>query len=307
MDLPQHTRDYQCHHIDSSRWQHYRKRSDDIIVVTSLKAGTTWTQGILANMLFPDGKMPATPSQMSPWLDNNLLPIEKIIAKLESQRHRRFIKTHLPLEGISYHPDLKYIYVSRDGRDVFMSLWNHYGNYTDEMYDILNSNPGYEHEPFPRCPEDIHKFWASWISRSYFDWEGSGWPFWSHLENVQSWWNYRHLPNIEFFHYSDMLSDLEGEMRRIAAYLEIDVPQELWPRVVNACTFEGMKKKATEYAPNGGVAWKGGADTFINKGTNGRWKDILTNEELDQYQAACDKVLTPECRAWLEFGRASND
>ena len=234
MDLPQQSRDYQCHHVDGSRWGQYRKRANDIIIATSLKAGTTWTQGIVANILFPDGNMPATPSELSPWLDNKLRPLDMIIAKLESQRHRRFIKTHLPLGGISYDRDLKYIYVSRDGRDVFMSLWNHYENYTDEMYDLLSGSSGYGRQPFPRCPKDIHEFWANWISHSYFEWENSGWPFWSHLDNVQSWWDYRHLPNIEFFHYNDMLADLEGEMRRMAAYLEIDVPQKHWPRIVEA-------------------------------------------------------------------------
>ena len=102
-----------------------------------------------------------------------------------------------------------------------------------------------------------------------------------------------------------MLADLEGEMRRMAGYLEIEVPEQCWPRIVEACTFEGMKKKAKDYAPNGGVAWKGGADTFMNKGTNGRWKDVLTDQELAQYHVACRNTLTPECRAWLEFGRCA--
>ena len=196
MDLPQHTREYRCHHLDGSRWAHYRKRDDDIIVATSYKAGTTWAQGIVANMLFPDGKMPAPPY-------SNLFPLDVALDRLDSQQHRRFIKTHLPLDGIPFYDDLKYIYVSRDGRDVFMSLWNHYGNYTDQMYEALDSRPGYENEPFPRCPEGIHEFWAGWVGRSYFDWQQGGWPFWSHLNNVQTWWQYRDLPNIEFFHYAD--------------------------------------------------------------------------------------------------------
>ena len=256
-------------------------------------------------MLFADGKLPALPSRLSPWLDMKPPPLELVLEQLESQQHRRYIKTHLPLDGLPYDPDLKYVYVSRDGRDVFMSMWNHYGNYTDEMYDVLNSMPGFENELFPRCPQDIHQMWADWISRSYFDWEGCGWPFWSHLDNVQSWWNFRHLPNIQFFHYADMLDDLEGEMRRMAAFLDIEVPEQHWPRIVEACSFDGMKRRAADYAPDGGKHWKGRADTFMNKGTNGRWKEILTEQELAQYQAACEKALTPECNAWLQFGRSA--
>ena len=307
MNLPEQSRDYHCHHMSGQRWEAYNKRPDDIIIATSYKAGTTWTQGIVANMLFADGEFPAPPSEMSPWLDMDLAPLPIVIANLEAQQHRRFIKTHLPLDGIPFFEDLKYVYVSRDGRDVFMSMWNHYSNYTDQMHDDIDAQPGFEDDRFPRCPEDIHAFWAGWIEKSYFPWEGTGWPFWSHLDNVQSWWDYRHLPNIEFFHYNDMLADLEGEMRRMAAFLEIDVAEQHWPRIVNACTFDGMKQKAADYAPGGGVFWKGGADTFMNKGTNGRWSDVLTDEELAQYEAACDKALTPECRAWLEFGRSTLD
>ena len=43
----------------------------------------------------------------------------------------------------------------------------------------------------------------------------------------------------------------------------------------------------------------------MNKGTNGRWRDVLTEQELAEYDAACEKALTPDCRAWLEHGRSA--
>ena len=61
MNLPERSRIYQCHHFDSTRWDYYEPRDDDIIVATSYKAGTTWTQAILANLIFPDGNFPAPP------------------------------------------------------------------------------------------------------------------------------------------------------------------------------------------------------------------------------------------------------
>ena len=304
MKLPERTREYRCHHFDGGRWDRYNPRDDDIIVATSYKAGTTWTQAILAHLIFPDGEFPAPVPDLSPWLDMDLAPLDVILDSVEAQQHRRFLKTHLPLDGMRYEPGVKYLYVSRDGRDVFMSMWNHYRNYTDAMHEDLDSQPGYENEPFPRCPDDIHEFWRNWIDRSYFPWEQTGWPFWSHMENVQSWWDFRHLPNIEFFHYNDMLLDLEGEMRRMAAYLEIDIAEHYWPGIVEACSFAGMKKSSANYVPGGGVFWKGGAETFLNKGTNGRWREVLSGEEVAQYEAACEAVLSEDCRRWLERGRS---
>lgn len=302
---PERTRVYQCHHFDSTRWDYLDRRPDDIIIATSYKAGTTWTQAILGHLLFPDGNLPAPPSVLSPWLDMRTLPLEMILNGLNAQEHRRFIKTHLPFDGMIHDERLKYVYVARDGRDVFMSLWNHYSNMTDEFINALNSVAGRVGDPFPPPPDDIHEFWASWISKGWFDWEGDGWPYWSHLSNVQSWFEHRDAPNIELFHFSDMLADTEGEMRRLADYLEIDVREEHWPGIVEAVSFDSMKGKGELYAPGGGQFWKGGASTFLHKGTNGRWRDVLSDAELAQYDAACEQALTPECRDWLEHGNRS--
>lgn len=301
--LPERTRTYQCHHMDSTRWDYFERRPGDIVIGTSYKAGTTWTQAIVAHLLFPDGEMPATPAQMSPWLDMRLLPLEAVLNLLRSQQHRRFIKTHLPLDGLIYDPEVKYVYVSRDARDVCMSLWNHYTHMTDETVQLMNMIPAREGDEFPPPPEDVRTFWRRWMSQGWFEWESEGYPYWGHLANVQSWFDYRHLPNLELFHYQDMLDDTEGEMRRMAAFLEIDVPEAAWPAIVKAVSFQEMKNQGERYVPGGGEFWKGGAQTFLNKGTNGRWRDVLTDEDLALYEEACARVLTPECRAWLEEGR----
>ena len=300
--IPQRTRVYQCHHFDSTRWDYFEPRADDIIVATSYKAGTTWTQAILAHLLFPDGDLPAGPSEMSPWLDFRLVPLELALNGLRAQEHRRFVKTHLPLDGMIYDERLKYLYVARDARDVFMSLWNHYSHMTDDTITLMNLLIGRQGEPFPAPPTDIHAFWQDWITRGWFEWEADGWPYWSHLSNVQSWWDYRELPNIQLIHYSDLLAEPESEMRRIAGFLDIEVPEDAWPRIVKAVSLKEMKKQGERYAPGGGQFWKGGAQTFLNKGTNGRWRDVLSDEELALYDTACQRALTPECREWMENG-----
>jgi len=304
-NLPERTRVYQCHHLDSTRWDYFEPRADDVIVATSYKAGTTWAQAIVAHLLFPDGSFPAPPAEMSPWLDMRTGPLELVLNGLKAQAHRRFIKTHLPLDGMRYDERLKYLYVARDARDVFMSLWNHYTNMTDEVLTLMNLIPGREGDAFPPPPDDIHAFWRTWMTRGWFAWETDGWPYWSHLSHVQSWWNFRDLPNIQLIHYTDMLEDTEREVRRIAAFLEIDVPESSWAGIVKAVSFSEMKRQGELYAPGGGQFWKGGAKTFLHKGTNGRWRDVFSDEEIGLYDAACDRALTPDCREWLENGGAT--
>ena len=302
--LPDRTRVYQSHHFDSTRWDYFEPRADDIVIATSYKSGTTWTQAIVGHLLFPDGDLPAGPAELSPWLDNRIMPLEVVLNGLKAQAHRRFIKTHLPLDGLRYDARIKYLYVARDARDVFMSLWNHYTTMTDEFFALMNGLGGRVGEELPRPDGDIHTFWRDWTTRGWFPWETDGWPYWSHLYNVQSWWNFRALPNLRLVHYNDLLQDTEGEIRRMAEFLEIDVPERCWPGIVKAVSFEEMKRQGERYAPGGGQFWKGGAATFLHKGTNGRWRDVLSADEMALYDAACERALTPDCRAWLENGGA---
>ncbi|PCJ22330.1 MAG: sulfotransferase [SAR86 cluster bacterium] len=302
-DKPEIRHAYQNHHLDTHRWDDFKPRPDDIVISTSYKAGTTLTQTIVTNLLFPNGDMPGSVSAISPWLDMRLPPLKETLEKLEAQTHRRCIKTHLPLDGLQFFDEIKYVIVGRDPRDVFMSLVNHYGNHTPEFYQAMNNTPGRVGDPFPVFEEDIHKLWNSWITRGWFDWESDGYPYWSHLHHCKTWWEFRHLPNIHLIHYNDLRADLEGQMRALAAYLEIEVAESCWPNVVKACEFETVKanpEKVLEDSVN--FMFKGGGQTFIHKGTNGRWKDILSEDELDLYRQAMEKTLPEDCAKWLESG-----
>lgn len=291
---------YMNHHLDSTRWEHYTPRTDDIIVATPYKSGTTWTQMIVQHLIFLD--LAVRPIwDISPWLDFRPNPLDDVMGRLNAQEHRRCIKTHLPLDGLPYYPQVKYIVVGRDARDVFMSLWNHYNNYTPDMYERFNNTPGRVGPPIPPCPDSSRTFWREWISGGWFAWEREGYPFWSNLRHTQTWWDFRHLPNLLFVHYNDLLRDLEGEIRRIASYLGIAVPVELLPAIVKAVTFRSMKEQAEQIVPS--APFKGGPQAFIYKGTNGRWRNALTDDDLQLYEAAVARELTPDCAQWLERGR----
>jgi aryl sulfotransferase len=259
-------------------------------------------QTIVGNLLFPNGKLPGPATSISPWLDMRIIPLELVLGQLEGQTHRRYIKTHLPLDGLPYDPQVKYICVSRDPRDVFMSLLNHWGNHTEEFYVLMNGIPGRVGEPFPHFSDDIKTTWRNWISKGSFEWESDGYPYWSHLMHALSFWKYRHLPNILMVHYNDLLANLEDQMRLIASYLEIEVQEDQWPAVVDRCAFATVKKDPSKVVGgNIAFAFKGGADTFINKGTNRRWEGVLDDQDLALYEQAMAK-LPPDYAHWLEQG-----
>ena len=304
--LPKRTRTYKTHSLDSTAWDGFEPRAGDVIITTALKAGTTWMQTIVGNLIFQDQKMPGPLWQLTPWLDSKGGdPLEDKLKLLESQTHRRFLKTHLPLDAMPYFPVVKYIFVGRDGRDVFMSLWNHYRHLEPDVIDWFNSYPERADDPFPVCPDDIHEFFQMWMTKSWFTWEYDGYPFWSLFYHLKSWWGYRHLPNILFVHFNDLLADLGGQMRRIAKYLEIEIDEAVWPALVDKATFKTMKANAESVVFGGGNFLTGGAQRFLHKGTNGRWKGVLTEDELNQYDKVATERLSPDSKRWLEFGASA--
>jgi len=300
--LPQRTRTYQNHHLDSTRWDGFVHRPDDIVISTSYKAGTTWTQRIVSLLILGTGPLPPGGlNNVSPWIDARFFePADVMFERLEAQEHRRFVKSHLAFDAIPYWEDVRYIAVGRDTRDVFMSVFNHYSAYTDFMYQLLASNDPVG-GPMPRCPDDPRTLWAEWMTTASFPWESDGSPWWSHHYHVESFWKHRALPNVLLVHYADMKADLEGEMRRIADFLEIDVEDSMWPGLVHGARFDTMKEEA-KAAPGMEMVFEGGADRFFFKGTNGRWRDVLTAEDLALYEHAAAQ-LDPELRDWLENGR----
>lgn len=300
--FPTKTHIYQNHTLDGERWAHIDERPGDIIIATPYKCGTTWMQNIVLHLIFQDLEHRAY-NEYSPMVEFRPMAIDELVEMLEGQDHRRCLKSHLPLDGADYRSNSKYIVVGRDPRDVFMSMWNHYSHYTAQFYAWVNYTPDRVGPPLPRCPRDIREFWDMWISKGWFEWENEGFPHWSNFHHVQSWWEYRDLPNILFVHYNDLLSDLSGEIGRIAKYLDITISPEMLAGITDLVTFANMKHAADQLSPNAESSFVGGAATFINKGTNGRWKDVLTQSDLKQYNDTATRELSPDCRQWLENGR----
>lgn len=301
-ELPKKLHEYTNHPvIDSTRWRVYNHRPGDIIISTSYKTGTTWMQTIIANLLFQDGVFPAPVSVMSPWLDMAIPPLDDVAKGLEAQTHRRFIKSHLALDGLPYFDTARYIIVGRDVRDVFMSIWNHHTGYTDDTKAMMQKRAAACGTEFPDF-EDLHDMFRSWIDKASFNWESSGFPYWSHLHHAQTWWDFRHLSNILMVHFADLLNDPEAQIRRIARHLDIAIDEQKLPGILQRISFSGMKDKFSSIMPEADHIWRGGGNTFMNKGTNGHWVGVLTEAELEQCRVAVKRELTPDCAAWLEEG-----
>ncbi|HWA88657.1 MAG TPA: sulfotransferase domain-containing protein [Rhizomicrobium sp.] len=296
---PRKTREIHNHHFDSTIWNDLRFRDDDIVVATYGKSGTTWLQQIVGQLIF-SGAEDVPVAEISPWLDLRVPPKPVKLPMVEAQTHRRFLKTHLPVDALVFSATAKYLFVARDGRDVVWSFHHHHATANATWYGMLNDTPGLVGEKMPPMDLEVVPYFRRWLERD-------GYPFWSFWEIVRSWWEIRALPNVMLLHYNDMKADLPGAIRKVASFLDIEIEEGRWDAIVEHCGFAYMKAHADKSAPLGGVLWEGGAGSFINKGTNGRWRDMLSIDDNRNYEARALKELGPDCAHWLATGERQDE
>ena len=301
-------REYRTWAFDSRRWLRYSPRDDDIVIASYPKSGTTWMQQIVALLVFQDPE-PRPIMDVSCWIDRRFgEPIEVTLAKMEAQEHRRFLKSHLPADGLPLHDAVRYVHVARDGRDASLSWHNHALRFAEEALARFD-RCGLEDEtiarPYPPPLADPADNFHRWLTEGVVPGQVDGLPAMSWFEFERSWWEERGRPNVLLVHYADLKRDFDGEMRRIAAFLHIAVAPAVWPDLVEAAGFEAMRRNGEVLRGRMGQLFRDGGANFFHKGVNDRWRGVFRPDDLALYDARLAE-LPPDCARWLtDGGRAA--
>lgn len=277
---------------DSARWDRFRFREGDIVVSTRSKSGTTWVQTICA-LLLHGPRLPAPLPVLSPWLDHTLRPVDEVVADLEAQPHRRVVKTHTPLDGVPADPRATYLVVGRHPLDLAVSLYHQGDNIDRARLAELTGVPARARGPRPR----LHDWLVSW-TRTQTTPQQQMDSLVGVLHHATDAWQRQGRQDVVLVHYADLLADLEGEMRRLAAHLGVEVPEPAWPGLVEAATFASMRSRADELVPDAAGVLQDHA-LFFRSGTSGTGSAVLTAEELRSYEQRVAGLAPPEVVAWL--------
>jgi len=287
--LPTRSKTYEGPLTTSSIWERFSVRPGDVIVSTPPKSGTTWTQMIVTSLIAGRPLSPKEMGAVSPWLDCALDDPEDTKAQLDGQVIRRCIKSHTPLDGITYDPRCVYLAVYRHPLDVHFSMRHHaFQMRSDAMR--------------PRYPEDIHLAFRMFLEDELYDGSNDALDLHSIAYHYRSFKVWERLENIHLLHYADMVADLPKTVARIAGILGMDVSGPMIDQIAEGTTFANLKKKAVaaDEAAEEPEFYLGAK--FFNNATSRKWEGQLTSTELAEFDARLRQLLPDEQADWLLWG-----
>jgi hypothetical protein len=238
----------------------------------------------------------------------NNRPLAAVTAALAAQTHRRFIKTHTPLDGLPRDAGVTYLVVGRDPRDVALSYEHHLANIDFAHFMALRAaavgNADLAALPQPRLPSGDR---VAWLRGFIADETNAGLAtLTSVLHHLDTGWQRRHAPNVALFHYADLQADLAGELLRLARVLGIPCAAERARELAVEASLGRMRERAAEVVPNASQGhWKD-VRAFFRSGGAGEWREYLAAADLSTYEARVATLVDPELAAWTHGGRLAS-
>lgn len=273
----------------------------DIVVADPFKAGTTWTQRILQQILSNGEEHDAGLSDTSPWLDSSWGNHAGMLKTLKKQREagtRRVIKSHLPADALPIAPGARYVFVGRNGKDLGVSFHNYLYNFSAATMEEINRiHAEWSGDSTPLViPEDMREFFDLWL-------DTDGYQCCDLLDVMASWWRLKDEPNILLVHYTNLKRDLPGQISRVAKFLSVDPGSLRLDAILEHCSFEYMSGRAEKMAPFGGEHMSS-VKAFFHKGPKRDFRTELTDEQIERFDRKALDKLGAECAQWLETGES---
>jgi hypothetical protein len=253
----------------------YEPGHEDVFVMTYAKSGTNWMMQIAYQLIhhgkgdfdhihsvvpWPDVK------QMSPLMGKYAIPLEQATHGQTAPERKRVIKTHFNWEMLPYSEKARYIAVIRDPKDVFVSAY----------FFIRDTTLG------PAMP-GVDTMYRLFVEGKFLS--GGSWPL-----NAAGYWAQHCRPNVLVVSFASMKRDIEGTVRRVAAFLDISASDEVIRLVCEKAAFASMKLINHKFSPGRLIPWRA-PSAMIRKGQQGGSGELLTLEQQRGIDAYCTAEL----------------
>jgi hypothetical protein len=263
--------------VNRNPFRDYRPGPQDVFVMTYAKSGTNWMLQIAQQLIHHGRASYEHIHDVAPWPDivamagpmgRYAIPLAEANQWQAAPEKKRVIKTHFNWDLLPYSSDARYIAVIRDPKDVFVS---NYFFVRDGVYGAA----------MPK-PETWYKLF---LSRDFVI--GGSWAV-----NAAGYWAERHRPNVLIFSFKQMKRDPRGTVVRVAAFLDIHVPDLVIDEVCRLSSFEYMKSIDRKFRIGKMIPWRP-EGAMMRKGLQGGSGEILSLEQ----QRHMDAHFMTELRA----------
>jgi aryl sulfotransferase len=186
------------------------------------------------------------------------------------------------------------IVVGRPPADVAVSLWDYFNgikSFGFAIHDEAAKRHGWNSGVFPRPThyQSIDAFFRHWVRHQ-------GFPFVDLVEIYRQAWNLRGRNNVLLLHYNEIIRDLPGTIRKIAAFESVDLSEARIQKIAELCNFDEMRRQRETIAPS---QKRFDPDHHLNRGIAGRGDETFSREEFPEEYLILENALGSECFHWL--------
>lgn len=198
--------------------QEFTPRPDDVIISPYSKCGTTWLQQTFHTLRTGGDSDYDDISAVVPWIET--APGLGIDLEAEQRARPRGFKSHLPWTAVP--KGCRYIVCLRDPHDAAVSLYKFFEGWFFEPGTIT-------------LDEFVLEFYQH---------RANGTSYWYHLA---SWWRQRDNPDVLLLNFETMKAEPAAQIRRIAAFCDIPLDDELLALTLERSSLQYMKANAHQF------------------------------------------------------------
>jgi hypothetical protein len=264
--------------------KHFLALDEDTLLVTTPKSGTTWLKALTFALLnrkkYPNihnnhPLLTTNPHVLVPFLEVDIYYDKDFVTDLKTLSLPRLLSTHIPyvlLPKSVKNSSCKVVYLCRDPKDIFASLWHFSNKVRPQSRGTLPLE-----ESFEKFCRGVSLFG----------------PIWEHV--LEYWKESLERPEkVMFLKYEEIKMKPGFYLKKLAEFLGCPFSKEEESKgvvddIVNLCSFEKLSN--LEVNKTGKVRFGVDNKDFFHRGQVGDWKNLLTVEMVEQLNTIIDEKL----------------
>ncbi|XP_043695558.1 cytosolic sulfotransferase 15-like [Telopea speciosissima] len=254
--------------------QHFHANIDDLFLITSPKSGTTWLKALAFTIVnrnkyssFNHPLLTTNPHELVPYLEVDLF-MNNQNPDLTSFSSPRLFCSHLPcisLPNSIKQLGCKQVYLCRNPRDSFISLWHFTNKLRPQTLGTLSLD------------EEFDRFCRGVCVNG---------PFWDHV--LGYWKQSLERPDtVLFLKFEEMKTQPSVQVRKLAKFLgfpftEVEEKEGLVEEILRLCSFDHLSN--LDVNKNGKTVFGVENNAFFRRGEVGDWVNHLTPEMIKKFE-----------------------